>query len=89
MTENLTKVAHETGLYFVIVLVGINAYTSSTDVYWRILDTNWWAHLGQCHRNPDTLKGPGTMLNQSRDPPHIWGSANLCKLNYRQNSGEL
>ena len=21
-----------------------------------------------CHRNPDILKGPGAMLNQSRDP---------------------
>ena len=50
---------------------------------------NWWAHLEQCHRNPDTLKGPGAMLNQSRDPPHIRGSAHLCKLNYSQNGGEL
>ena len=50
---------------------------------------NWWAHLEQCHRNPDTLKGPGAMLNQSRDPPHIRESAHLWKLNYSQNSGQL
>ena len=43
---------------------------SSPDIYWRIPNANWWAHLEQCHRNPDTLKGPGTMLNQSRYPPH-------------------
>ena len=45
----------------------LHASTSSTDVYWRILNTNWQAHLEQCHRNPDTLKEPGAMLNQSSD----------------------
>ena len=47
------------------------------------------AHLEQCHRNPDTLKGSGTMLNQSCDPPHIQGIAHLCKLKRSQNSGQL
>ena len=66
----------------------LHAYTSSTDIYWRIPNTNWRAHLEQCHKNPDTLKGPGTMLNQSRHPRHIRGSVHLCKLNHSQNSGE-
>ena len=48
----------------------LHANTSSPDVYWRIPNANWRAHLEQCHRNPDTLKGPDTMLNQSRYPPH-------------------
>ena len=42
----------------------LHAYTSTTDIYWRIPNTNWRAHLEQCHRNPNTLKGPGAMLNQ-------------------------
>ena len=31
-------------------------------------DPEWRAHLELCHRNPGTLKEPGAMLNQSRDP---------------------
>ena len=52
-------------------------------------NTNWRAHLEQCHRNLGTLTGPGVMLNQSRDPPHVRGSAHLCKLKNSQSSGEL
>ena len=48
----------------------LHANTSSPDVYWRIPNANWWAHLEQCHMKPDTLQGPDTMLNQSRYPPH-------------------
>ena len=35
---------------------------------WRILSADWRVHLELCHRNPNTLKGPGTMLNQSHHP---------------------
>ena len=48
----------------------LHANTSSPDIYWKTPDANWQAHLVQCHRNPDILKGPGTMLNQSRYPLH-------------------
>ena len=52
----------------------------SPDIYWRILNMNWQAHLEQCHRNPDNLKEPGTMLNLSHDLPHIQRKAHFCKL---------
>ena len=58
----------------------LHANISSPDVCWRIPNTNWRAHLELCHRYPDTLKGPDTMLNQSRYPPQLWGNAHLCKL---------
>ena len=48
----------------------LNANTSSPDVYWRIPNANWLAHLEECHKNPDTLKGPDAMLNQFPYPPH-------------------
>ena len=67
----------------------LNADTSTPDVYWRISRRNLQGHLKQWHRNPDTLKGSCIMLNQSRDPPHISGSAHLCKLKNSQKSGEL
>ena len=49
-------------------------------VCWRIPNTNWRAHTELCHRNPDTFKRPGTMLNQSRYPSQLRGNAHLCKL---------
>ena len=60
----------------------------SPDVYWRIPSADWRAHLELCNKNPDTLKGPDAMLNQSRDPTQVRTSAHLSKL-YSQNSGEL
>ena len=54
--------------------------TSTIDVYWRIPSADWWVHSELYHRNPDTLKGPGAMLNQSRYSPQLRGSAHLCQL---------
>ena len=78
-------------LNFVIVYVGIDT-TCWHFKPWLILkipNTNWQAHLEQCYRSPDTLKGPGAMLNQSCDPLHIRGSVHFCKLKNSRNSGEL
>ena len=54
----------------VIVKVSIEAacYHFKPWRIWRIRNADWQVHLELCHRNPDTLKGPGAMLNQSRDP---------------------
>ena len=38
-----------------IVKVGVEANTSSTDVYWKKW-LNWQIHLELCHRNPEILK---------------------------------
>ena len=60
--------------------------TLSPDVYWRIPNADWRAHLELCNKNLDTLKGPDAMQNQSRDPTQVRTSAHLSKL-YSQNSG--
>ena len=54
----------------VIVKVSIEAtcYHFKPWHIWRIPSADWRVHLELCHRNPDTLKRPGAMLNQSRDP---------------------
>ena len=61
------RILQKSRLYFVIVLVGIDA-TCLHFNHWRILEDLKYElfYLEQCHRNPDTLKGSGAMLNQSR-----------------------
>ena len=54
----------------------LHAYTSSTDLYWRIPDSNWQVHLEQCNRN----------LEKFHDPPQLRGNVNLSKLKTARNS---
>ena len=67
----------------VIVLVGINA-TCLHFMPRRILKNPEYelaGPFGTMPQEPWHPKRASAMLNQSRDPPHIRGSAHLCKLN--------
>ena len=57
---------------------------------------NWRAHLEQCHRNPDILTGPGTMVEvwgkctplQAEKQPEQW-RASTTKRNTSLHKDEL
>lgn len=65
----------------------LHANTSKPNVYWRILNTNWWAHLKLCHKNPDTLKGPGNAKPVQASSSTVGKCAPLQAED--KNSGEL